>query len=70
MTSPTMGFGETQAMQKRVSGTVCGVLALLGLLVMVTPYVAGAAAPTELAQKDAKSDGKEGSGLTRAALGF
>jgi hypothetical protein len=58
-------------MRKLMTGAVCGALAFLGLLVAAAPYVADAMAQgTEFAQKGSKSDGKEGSGLTRASLGF
>jgi len=58
-------------MRKLVTGAVCGALAFLGILVAATPYVADVLAQdTQLAQKSSRTDGKEGSGLTRASLGF
>lgn len=50
-------------MRKLVMGALCGALALLGVLVAAAPYDA-------MAQKGSRTDGKEGSGLTRVSLGF
>jgi hypothetical protein len=60
-------------MRKLVTGTVCGVLAFVGLLAFVAPYVGDVfASNTEVAQKSGggQQKEKEGNGLKRAALGF